>query len=189
VLTFTQYLLEFPVSDLRYFKELPDVEPDNEVEACVEKYHLAGALHWKKIRNKAFNRSREMDDGIIAMVPNDIEENWYHELGHEVFDHCDKSKVKPILDRIRTVCGAKSDGPKDRLKYIRVGGWRYSYSHSGKDYEYDELFAISFAFIEGDHGKFKDSELDADFRAVLKNLQDEPLFNKDPYKSGGGEGG
>jgi hypothetical protein len=25
-----------------------------------------------------------------------------------------------------------------------------SYSHSGAQYEYDELFAISFAFVEGD---------------------------------------
>jgi len=177
VLTFVQFLLEYPVSDLRYFEALPDFEPDEDVEKCVNKYHLNNLLHWKIIRNRSFTRSREMDKGVIGMIPDDIEENWFHELGHEIYDRCDKDKIKPVLDEIRNEYGLSENG----LKWISIGGYDYSYSHSGKDYEYDELFAISFAFYEGDHEKFDDAAIDKEFATILKSLQDEPLFNKNPY--------
>ena len=179
--SFVQFLEDY---DLRYFKALPDVAPDSDVQACVKKYHFADKLHWKEIHNKAFNYSREMDDGIIGMVPGDIEENWFHELGHEVFDHSDKSKIKPVLDEIKDQYGvARRDLPKSLLglKCIEIGGYKYSYSHSGKDFEYDELFAISFAFYEGDKEKFDDPPIDKNFSELLKNLQDGPLFKDDPY--------
>lgn len=179
--SFVQFLIEYPVSDIRYFKELPDIEPNLDVLTCEKKYHLEGRLHWKVINNQSFSHSREMNDGIIGMVSGDIDENWYHELGHEIFDHSDKTKIKPVLDKIRDEYGLSSGG----LKWVELDGYDYSYSHSGKEYEYDELFAISFAFYEGDHDHFDDTEIDKEFSDVLKNLQDKPLFKEDPYTSEG----
>jgi hypothetical protein len=184
VLTFVQFLLEYPVSDLRFFKGLPDVATPADVEKVAAQYHFSGIIHWKIIQNRAFNRSRELDDDIVAMVPGDIEENWYHELGHVIYDHSDKSKIIPVLDDIKDHYDvAPSDLPKSLLglKCIEIGGYKYSYSHSGKDFEYDELFAISFAFYEGDKEKFDDPPIDKNFSELLKNLQDGPLFKDDPY--------
>ena len=176
--SFLQFVLEYPISDIRYFKALPDVKPPTVIKDILKRYNIVDS-HWKIIHNRAFNRSRELDNDIVVMIPNDIEENWVHEAGHLVFDHSNKNKIKPVLDKIRDEYGMSSDG----LKWVELGGYDYSYSHSGKDYEYDELFAISFAFYEGDKKKFDDPALDKEFSAVLKNLQDEPLFNSDPYIS------
>ena len=182
--TFIQFITEWPLSDLRYFKALPDTPPDKDVLNCEARYHLAGALHWKTIHNKTFTHSREMNDGVVVMVANDIEENFFHELGHFVYDHSDKDKIKPVLDKIRKEYGLSGNG----LKWVELGGYDYSYSHSGKDYEYDELFAISFAFYEGDHSTFDNSEIDKEFSGILKNLQDQPLYNSDPYTDHDSEG-
>lgn len=181
MLTFNQFaLVEWPISDIRYFEELPDINPPKNVQAIVDRYHIDG-LHWKLVHNHSFTHSREMDNNIISMVPNDIFENWIHEVGHEVFDHCDKAIIIPILDKIKDVYGNTRD---KGLKWLDLGGYYYSYSHSGIAFEHDEIFAISFAFVEADLGTFKDQDIDKEFKDFLGQLQNNPvLFNPNPYNN------
>ena len=174
--TFFQYIIEF---SQEYFQKLPPADPPADVLKCAEKFGLSGIIHWKWLKNKSFTHSYDVGDGLIAMRPDDINENWWHEVGHVVYDYSDQTLIIPLLDRIRDTYRAKSDGPSDELKYIQLGGWRYSYSHSGKEYEHDEIFAISFAFIYGDAGKFPDTDIQNDWDAMTDRLQKTgPVKNK-----------
>jgi len=175
MLQFIQFLLEYPIS---YFEDLPDATPPKAVEAAAERFGLSDHIKWKWLKNKQFTHSCELDtgtpDGIITMRPEDIRENWFHELGHEVFDHSDKDSIKPLLDRIKVECRPSHEWLKQQTgahyKWIQLGEWKYTYSHSGKQYEYDELFAITFAFVVDDHGKFKDADVQKDYDAMLERL-------------------
>lgn len=176
--TFIQFLGEYRINDLRYFKALPDDTPPKDVGEIAKRYGVAHMLHFKLIHNKCFTHSREMDDGIIGMVENDSFENWVHETGHFVYDHSDKNKIKPVLDEIRNEYGQLRE---KGLKWLEIGGYDYSYSHSGPKFEYDELFAISFSFYEGDKEKFDNPSIDKAFQTVLDELQKNPLYDTDPY--------
>lgn len=109
------------------------------------------------------------------MRPGDEKENWAHELGHEIFDHSNKDSIKPLLDRIKDECQPSKEWLHQQhghhYKWIQLGQYKYTYSHSGKDFEYDELFAICFAYIMGDHGKFKDAAIQKDYDAMLDKLE------------------
>jgi hypothetical protein len=174
VLTFGQFLLEYPTTDIRYFQGLPPASPPLSVLAVAKTFGLADIIHWKWLKNKSFTHSYDLEGDIIAMRPGDVEENWFHELGHAVYDHADKASIIPLLDRIRESCRvSRKDAPKDGFKYVQLGNWYYSYSHSGKEYEHDELFAISFAFDFGDHGQFEDGEIQSDWDAMIGRVQKE----------------
>ena len=175
MISFLQFLLEYPVS---YFEALPEAVPPAKVEAAAERFGLSDHIKWKWLINKQFTHSLELEtdtpDGIIAMRRGDILENWFHELGHEVYDHSDKDSIKPLLDRVRDECRPSHAWVKKQKgrhhKWIELGEYKYTYSHSGKEYEYDELFAITFAYVVGDGGKFKDSTLQMDYDEMLSKL-------------------
>lgn len=171
MLTFIQYLREY--SDA-YYQKLPPATPPESVAAAQHRFGLDNEITWKVLDNDAVHQSEEVDGGIICMKPGDRLENWFHELGHEVFDHCDKEKVKPILTIIRDTYRVhnkdyeKKDQPK--VKTIELGGMWYGYSHSGKEYEYDELFAVTFAWVMTGH-KFEDKDINDQYMTMLKGLE------------------
>jgi hypothetical protein len=178
-LSFAQFLLEYPIS---YFEALPEAIPPTKVEAAAERFGLSDHIKWKWLTNKQFRHSLELEtdqpDGIIAMRKGDILENWFHELGHEILDHANKDVVrdviKPLLEKIKLSYQPskqwlhKQNGR--HYKWIQLGGWKYTFSHSGSTYEYDELFAITFAFVQMG-GKFEDSDINTAYHQMLELLQ------------------
>jgi hypothetical protein len=178
VITFAQFIIEYP---LEYYAGLPDVRPPKTVEAAAARFGLWSHIKWVQLNSKQFKHSYEIEtnspDGIIAMRPGDSIENFFHELGHEILTHTDKdfieSTIKPLLDRIKVACRPSHEWLKQqtgtRYLWIELGEWKYSFSHSGFQYQYDELFAISFAFVMGD-GKFKQPDLQQDFENLLDRL-------------------
>ena len=181
VITFVQFIVEYPLS---YFEAMPDAIPPAAVAAAAKRFGLAGHIEWKWLTNKQFTHSYELEtgnpaDGIIAMRHDDIRENWFHELGHEILDHADKNYVRdtitPLLDKIKTSCQPskkwlhKQTGK--HYKWIQLGEYKYTYSHSGMNFEHDEIFAISFAFIIMGH-HFNDSILNNEYQDMLDKLED-----------------
>ena len=175
-LTFAQFLLEYPLS---YFEALPDALPPSNVMRLAKRFGLEHHIQWKWLKNKNFTHSYELETndpemGLIAMRPHDTKEDWVHELGHELFDHTDKEIIKPLLDRIKIACRPSKEWLHRQhgahYKWVELGGYKYTYSHSGRDYEYDELFAITFAYIVGDHGKFKQPDIQQDYETMLDRL-------------------
>jgi hypothetical protein len=170
MLPFIQFLLEYPIE---YFQKMPITSPPERVAAAQKRFGLEGVVKWHVLTNKSIHQSEELDDDVIVMKPGDTLENWFHELGHEVYDHSSKKTIKPLLDRIKESCKPSTEWMKKeggRFKWISLGGYKYSYTHSGKAYEYDELFAITFAFIVGDNGKFKDTSIQQDYEEMLDGL-------------------
>jgi hypothetical protein len=173
MLSFTQFLLEYPIS---YFKAMPDAAPPEKIVAAQRRFGLDGVIKWKVLTNRSIHQSEELDDDVIVMKPGDRLENWFHELGHKVYDNSDKEKINPLLTRIRDKYRVHNrDYDKQywsRVKQIELGGNWYSYSHSGKDFEFDELFAVTFAYVVGDGGKFPDKDIQQDYEAMLEKLTD-----------------
>lgn len=169
MLSFFQFLLEYPLS---YFEAMPDATPPKRVLEAQKRFGLADHIKWKVLTNKSIHQSEELDDGVIAMKPGDTLEDWFHELGHEVYDHSDKESIIPLLTRIRDKYRAHDNSSSywKHKKQIELGGWDYAYSHSGRAYEFDELFAITFAFVVGLQKKFDDKELQADYETMLDSL-------------------
>ena len=175
MITFAQFVVEYPLS---YYKALPDAVPPPEVMDLAKRFGLESHIKWKLLKNKEFKHSYEIEtdtpDGIIAMRLDDEKENWFHEFFHELFDHSDKDSIKPLLDRIKVACRPSKEWLHKQsgrhYKWIELGEYKYTYSHSGPSYEYDEIFAICGAYIFGDHGKFKDAEVQKDYEAMLDKL-------------------
>jgi hypothetical protein len=171
MLTFAEFLFEYPIS---YFEAMPDVQPPASVEAAQRRFGLADVIKWKRLTNRSIHQSEELDGNVIVMKPDDRLENWFHELGHKIFDNADQDQIKPLLGRIRDKYRVhnrdydKKDWSSD--KRIELDGNWFTYSHSGKQYEYDELFAITFAYVVGDHGKFDDVDIQGDYQAMLDRL-------------------
>ncbi len=178
MLTFKQFLLEYPTTDLRYYKELPDLTPPKLIQELIKKYHLEELVHFKSLTNKKFHCSFDLNQGFVEIIPNETLENWTHELGHENFNKSDKQSIIPTLDLIAKTYGVTENG----VKYLNCGKYSYTYSHSGKQYEHDEIFAIRFAYYEGpQHGHYKDPIVNKAWEDVLDKLQKEPIFNPSPY--------
>jgi hypothetical protein len=177
-LSFLQFLLEYPVS---YFEALPAATPPARVEEAAERFGLSDHIKWKWLTNKQFTHSFELEtdqpDGIIAMRKCDILENWFHELGHEILDHANKDVVndviKPLLDRIRDECRPSHAWLKKQTgrhyKWIELGGYKYTYSHSGKSFEYDELFAITLSYTYMG-GKFNNANIQKEYTDMLDRI-------------------
>jgi hypothetical protein len=170
MLSFTSFLIEYPIE---YFEAMPDIDPPTKVQAAEKRFGLQGVIQWKVLTNRSIHQSEEMDGDVIVMKPNDTIENWFHELGHKVYDNAkDKDEIDPLLDRIRDKYRVNNqDYDKQywsKVKRIELGGNWYGYSHSGKQFEHDELFAVCFAFIMTG-GKF-DAAIQKDYDAMLDKL-------------------
>jgi len=96
--TFSEFLIEYPAS---YFAAMPDADPPAAVSAAQRRFGLDGAIKWKRLTNQSIHQSEDFDDDMIVMKPDDRLENWFHELGHKIFDSADQGKIKPLLARIR----------------------------------------------------------------------------------------
>ena len=171
MLTFSQFLLEYPIS---YFEAMPDATPPGPVAAAQRRFGLDGIIKWKVLTNRSIHQSEEMDDNVIVMQPGDRLENWFHELGHKVYDNADHESVNSLLVKIRDRYRVHNrDYEKkfwSRVKQIELGGNWYGYSHSGKQYEFDELFAITFAYIVGGNKKFDDDDIQREYVQMLDRL-------------------
>jgi hypothetical protein len=170
MLKFLEFLIEYPIS---YFEAMPDEEPPASVSAAQHRFGLDGVIKWKRLTNRSIHQSEELDGNVIVMKPGDRLENWFHELGHKIFDNADQDTIKPLLTRIRDAYRVHNkDYDKQywsNQKCIELGGNWFTYSHSGKQYEYDELFAVTFAFVMTG-GKFKDQEIQKDYKDMLDRL-------------------
>ncbi len=80
---------------------MPDEQPPASVAAAQNRFGLAGVIKWKRLTNRSIHQSEELDDNIIVMQPDDRLENWFHELGHKIFDNADQDQIRPLLARIR----------------------------------------------------------------------------------------
>jgi hypothetical protein len=169
MLSFAQYLLEYPMS---YYEALPNIDPPKDVAAAQKRFGLTN-IKWKQIDNKSVHSSGEYEDGIIAMKPGDTKENFMHELGHELFDASHKEKIRPLLTRIRDKyrvhMGDYDKADRSPYKNIELGGHWYTYSHSGPQFEFDELFAITFSFVMTGNS-FDDAQIEKDYDTMLDTL-------------------
>lgn len=170
MLSFAAYLIEYPIE---YFEAMPDIDPPDKVAAAQKRFGLDGVIQWKVLTNRSIHQSEELDNDVIIMKPNDDRENWFHELGHKVYDKANHKDIDPLLDRIRNAYRVHNkDLGKEfhsTYKQIELGGYYYAFSHSGIEYEHDELFAVSFAFVMMG-GKFKDADIQKDYMEMLEKL-------------------
>jgi hypothetical protein len=168
MLTFANWLVEYRLNDIRYFQSLADTTPPQDVAAAQARFGLADRIQWKSLTNKSFTHSRELDGDVIAMRQGDERENWFHELGHSVYSNADHAHVDPLLDRIAAAYGTRDH---HGVKWLSLGDYEYTYSHSGPEYERDELFAITFAYVVSGEGELEDSALQADYHEMLARLE------------------